>query len=148
MEKHVERELCLTRCALCNFLCFLLSPDFFQNHLFGTILSGISSECQTVWIQIVCKSYQQRTTTLVGYKLKYVTFPWAGMFSQQQTKNTDDADSTKSIYMLVIFSTKQENLFLLRIFVVEYQCCTSRTTKFEITDQEVAHFTPTCGPLF
>ena len=34
-----------------NFLCFLLSADFFQNNFFRKILSGIQSECQTVWIQ-------------------------------------------------------------------------------------------------
>ena len=61
-----------------NFACFFffffffLSSDFFQNQHFGKILSGIPSECQTVWIQIrpgilsgliwlqtVCKAYQQ-----------------------------------------------------------------------------------------
>ena len=55
------------------FNAFLLSADFFQNQLFWKILSGILSECQTVWIQIrpdilsgliwvqtVCKDYQQR----------------------------------------------------------------------------------------
>ena len=53
---------------------FLSSADFFQNHFFRKILSGISSECQTVWIQVkpdillgliwvqtVCKGYQQMT---------------------------------------------------------------------------------------
>ena len=35
-----------------NFACFLSSADFFQNQLIRKILSGISSECQTVWIQI------------------------------------------------------------------------------------------------
>ena len=56
------------------FHAFLLSADFFQNQLFEKILSGISSECQKdwiqirpdymlglIWIQIVCKSYQQTT---------------------------------------------------------------------------------------
>ena len=50
------------------------SADFIQNQLFRKILSGIPSECQTDWIQIrpdimsgliwvqsVCKSYQQTT---------------------------------------------------------------------------------------
>ena len=54
---------------------------FIQNQLFWKILSGILSECQTVWILIrldilfcliwvktVCKSYQQ--TTLVHKELK------------------------------------------------------------------------------
>ena len=53
------------------FFCQLLI-SFFQNQLFRKILSGILSECQTVWIQIrpnillslilvqtVCKGYQQ-----------------------------------------------------------------------------------------
>ena len=57
---------------------FLLSSaDFFQNQLFQNILSGTLSECQAVWIQIrtdtlsvliwvqiVCKSYQQMTSCL------------------------------------------------------------------------------------
>ena len=59
---------------LSNFSCFLSSADFFQNHLFPNILSGIPSECQTVcteirnntllaliWVQTVCKDYQQMT---------------------------------------------------------------------------------------
>ena len=60
---------------------FLLSADVFQNNLFQKILSGISAECQTVWIQIrpdessgliwvwtVCKGYQQ--TALAGKELQ------------------------------------------------------------------------------
>ena len=63
-----------------NFACFLLSADFFLFSLinfFQKNLSGIPSECQTVWIQIrsdvlsgliwvqtVSKGYQQ--TTLAG----------------------------------------------------------------------------------
>ena len=56
------------------FPAFLLSADFFQNELFPKILSVIQSVCQTVWIQIspdilsgliwvqtVCKGYQQTT---------------------------------------------------------------------------------------
>ena len=59
------------------FLCLLI---FFQNKLFRKIFSGIPSECQTNWIQIrpdilsgliwvqsVCKGYQQ--TTLGGKEL-------------------------------------------------------------------------------
>ena len=51
----------------------LSSADFFQNQLFREILSAIPLECQKVWIQIrpnilsgliwiqtVCKSYQQQ----------------------------------------------------------------------------------------
>ena len=70
----------LTLCPRGNFL-FLSSADFFQNQLFGKIISGIPSECQTHWIQIrpdtvpglicvqsVCKGFEQ--TTLVGNVLK------------------------------------------------------------------------------
>ena len=39
----------------------LSSADFFQNYFFQKILSGTLSECQTVWIQTVCKGYQQTT---------------------------------------------------------------------------------------
>ena len=61
---------------------FLLSADLFQNQIFRKILSGIPSECQTVWIQMrpdifsvliwvqtVCKGYQQ--TMLVGKELVF-----------------------------------------------------------------------------
>ena len=57
-----------------NLHAFLSSADFFQNQLFRKILSGIPSECLTVWIQItpdilyslilvqtVCKVFQQMT---------------------------------------------------------------------------------------
>ena len=59
---------------------FLSSAEYFQNQDFQKILSGISSGCQTVWIQIrpdkmsgliwietVCKGNQQ--TTLTGKEL-------------------------------------------------------------------------------
>ena len=65
-----------------NFSCFLSSAVFFfQNQLFRKILSGISSDCQSVWIQIrsevlsgliwvqtVCKGYQK--TALAGKEFK------------------------------------------------------------------------------
>ena len=35
-----------------GFLAFLLPADCFQYELFQKILSGIPSECQSVWIQI------------------------------------------------------------------------------------------------
>ena len=47
-----ERYVKLTHCILGNFHTFLSSADFFQNELFGKILSGILSECQTVWTLI------------------------------------------------------------------------------------------------
>ena len=63
------------------FMLFCRLLILFQNQLFRTILSRISSECLTVWIRIrpdilsgliwvqtVCKDYQH--TTLVDKKLK------------------------------------------------------------------------------
>ena len=60
-----------------NWKVRIISSDFFQNQLFFKVISGIPSECHTVWIQTrphvlsgliwvqtVCKSYQQ--TKLVG----------------------------------------------------------------------------------
>ena len=76
----VTLNLCMLGNFACLFqvVCHLL--NFFQNILFLKIHSGISSECQTVWIQIrpddssglirvqaVCIGYQQ--TTLVGKEL-------------------------------------------------------------------------------
>ena len=56
------------------FILLLSSADFFQHSIFPKIISGTLSECQTVWIQIrtdatsvliwiqtVCKCYQQTT---------------------------------------------------------------------------------------
>ena len=78
-----------TLCLLGNFArLFLSSADFFENQLFRNILSGIPSECQTVWIQIrpdilsgliwvqtVCKGYQQMTLSRhwVNKTLKFWT---------------------------------------------------------------------------
>ena len=57
-----------------NFVCILSSADFFQNQLFQKIRTGMTSGCQTAWIQIrpiissgliwaqtTCKGYQQMT---------------------------------------------------------------------------------------
>ena len=67
---------------------FLLSADSFQNQLFRKILSGIPSESHTVsiqirrddlldliWLQTVCKGYQQKT--LGGKELKAYTNSFA-----------------------------------------------------------------------
>ena len=67
---------------------FLSSADFFQNYLFQKILSGTLSECQTVWIQVrtdilsvliwvqtVCKGYQQ-TTKFTASKERVKTTPY------------------------------------------------------------------------
>ena len=43
------------------FMLLLSSADFFKNLLFQNILLGKLSECQTVWIQTVCKDHQQAT---------------------------------------------------------------------------------------
>ena len=82
----IKGEILSTLCLLSNFSCFFFVQFFrlliFFNIIFSPkILSGISSECQTVWIQIrsdilsglilyqtVCKSYQQ--TILVGKELR------------------------------------------------------------------------------
>ena len=65
----------LTLCMLGNFSCLCCRLLTFQNYFFQKILSGALSECQMVWIQIrtdilsvliwvqtVCKSYQQTTS--------------------------------------------------------------------------------------
>ena len=77
-ENYVSQEKCCINSAYWVILhAFLSSADFFQNQRFLKILSGIPSECQTIWINIlsgviwvqtVCKHYQQ--TTLVGKELK------------------------------------------------------------------------------
>ena len=77
--QYISALQCIITLTLCT-LGFLSSADFFQNRPFRKILSGIPAECQTVWIQIrpditsgliwvqtVCKGYQQ--TTLVGNEL-------------------------------------------------------------------------------
>ena len=56
----------LMLCPVRNFSClffFCRLKIFFKTN-FLKILSGISSECQTDWIQSVCKGYEQ--ATLVG----------------------------------------------------------------------------------
>ena len=72
---QVLHECDFTLCPLGNVhVFFFSSADFFQNLLFHKILSGILSECQTdliqirtnillglIWVQTVCKSYQQMT---------------------------------------------------------------------------------------
>ena len=63
----------------------LSSVDFFKINFFSDNISGIPSECQTIWIQIrpdvlsgliwvqtVCKGYQQTTkvATIAGKELR------------------------------------------------------------------------------
>ena len=74
-------ETVLNHCSLGNFHAFLSSAGFFKIIFFEKILSGIPSKCQTemiqtrpdlsldlIWVQSVCKGYQQ--TTLVDRELK------------------------------------------------------------------------------
>ena len=84
----------LTLCMLGNFTCFFVicgffffSINFFQKHL-----SGIPSECQTVWIQIrpdilsglicvqtICKGYQQiSNVTSRGERVKNLYISMCG----------------------------------------------------------------------
>ena len=75
----------LTLCMLGNFACFFIVWIFYlKTEFFKKNLLGIPSEYQTVWIQIrpdilsgliwvqtVCKAYQQRKkSTLAGKELK------------------------------------------------------------------------------
>ena len=72
LQKNEITIWVLTLCPLGNVHAFLSSADFFRNHFFRKILSGIQPECQTDWIQIrpdrtsgliwvqsVCKGYEQ-----------------------------------------------------------------------------------------
>ena len=60
---------CLTHCMLGKFACFFVVCRFFSQINFWKIISEISSEYQTVWIQIsilgpnCLQSYQQMTLT-------------------------------------------------------------------------------------
>ena len=50
MEYYDVLTICI--CMLGNFSKKLSSAGFFQNQLFQKFLSGVQSECQTVWTQI------------------------------------------------------------------------------------------------
>ena len=50
-EVSLKKKVKINSALWVIFHVFLLSADFFQNQLFRKILSGIPSECQTVWIQ-------------------------------------------------------------------------------------------------
>ena len=53
---QVRAHLMLT-CPLGFCIFFLLSADFFKTNFFQKILSGIRSDCQTVWIQQGCHGH-------------------------------------------------------------------------------------------
>ena len=110
-------EMMLNFCWLLgNFHAFFLSSaDFFQNQLFQIILSGILSECQTVWIQIrsdilsgqiwvqtVCKSYLQ--TTLLGKTLKVCII---GITLVLTPKGPPIICSRRQFQILLFFQKKQ-----------------------------------------
>ena len=74
--------MCLILCVLVTEQAFLSSADFFQNQLFQKIISGMPSECQTLWILIrpdilsgliwvrtVSKGYQQTRVSSVNWRL-------------------------------------------------------------------------------
>ena len=81
----VPKCLKLTPSILANFACFLIVCRFFsKSSFFQKILSGIASRCQTVWIQIrpdimsgliwvqtVCKGYQQIYVVVNGWQRVY-----------------------------------------------------------------------------
>ena len=81
---HILTHMVFLFFLLGNFACFLSSADFFQNQLFRKICSGIPLECQAVWIQIrpdilsgliwiqnICKGYQQTTLSRQRVKRKF-----------------------------------------------------------------------------
>ena len=79
--------MCELFALLGNFACLLSSANFFQNQLLKKILSGIPSECQTVWIEIrpeflssliwvetLCRGNQQMTLGDTELKAVYLKF--------------------------------------------------------------------------
>ena len=103
------------------FHAFLSSADFFfQNLFFDKILSGIPSECQTVWTQIrpndssdliwvqsVCQSNQQ--TTLVDKELRHsshIMSPIKGNISSQKI-NTNSKKQSRVMGKLVFLVSDQ-----------------------------------------
>ena len=65
--KIASHSSCRTGVILKIFLSPVIFPDllsadfFFKINFFRNILSGVTSEWQTVWIQTVCLGYQQMT---------------------------------------------------------------------------------------
>ena len=88
------------------FHVFMSSSDFFENQLFRKIISGIPSECQTVWIhfrpdilsglicvQTVCKGYQQMTLGSKELKLREIdpdlmSFIFQDYFTEQLERDS------------------------------------------------------------
>ena len=63
----------------------LSSADFFQNELFRKILSGTLSESVLIWVQTVCKGYQQMTKGAASKDLKRVKIFIIGFFHGNHT---------------------------------------------------------------
>ena len=68
--------LCMLGKICMLFYLFIVCGFFFFNFFFQNYLSGIPSECQTIWIQIwvqtVCKGYQQMTKVATsGERVRY-----------------------------------------------------------------------------
>ena len=80
-QKTAKQMILVVNSNWVIFHAFLSSADFFQNQFFQKILSGIPSECQMIWIQIgldfmssliwvqtVCKDYQQTKNVVAAGK--------------------------------------------------------------------------------
>ena len=81
-----------------NFASLLSSADFFQNQLFRKILSGIPSECQTVWIQIRLDKMSSLIliqTVCKGLKCSAKKFYRRGQMSHILKILWDSADKTR-----------------------------------------------------
>ena len=89
----------LTLCMLGNFSCFCCRLlTFFKMNFFEKILSGTLSECQTftiqirtdrksvlIWVQTVCKGYQQMTKGDASKDLETVKIFIIGFFHGNNT---------------------------------------------------------------
>ena len=83
----------LTQCMMGNFPCLLLSAEFFSKSSFLKIISGIPSVSNRlnpyegphfvrglIWIETVCKGYQQTTLT-VDYDIRIFRINTAMQFT-------------------------------------------------------------------
>ena len=92
------------------FHAFLSSADFCQDQCFRKILSGIHSDCQTVgsrsdpsflssliWIQTVCKGYQQMTLGGKELTLFIQDTSNSGYHQTSTLANSEGPDETSDI---------------------------------------------------